>query len=240
MKANKAKESKVVGNFILDEWINGDFREAWLRRINRETKTTYVSDVQRDVKNWKVDPKKYEYRHVGKWTRRYRKTKDGGFKSVTTRLSNPDGKSNLSLVTDLKTVKCKFTFDELFNTDIRQLQDAKSYPLNQLITHGETRPERFLLRNSCYLSSPNEGWDAPIAKYLMEQFGVPVYRLTEFLSEFFHQGNITRAATYMQITHFGGEKKSLTREENEFNHTILFWLFDDKLIFRIEEGKDSH
>lgn len=247
-----AKKNKVVGNFILDQWVNKDYRANWLRRINYETETDYVSDVQRYVKDWKIKGDNYEYVHVGKWARRYRKTKDGGFKSVSTKLSNPDGKSILSLVTDLKTLKCKYTFEELFNTDLRNIQNPEAYPLKSLLRRQErnelrkTKDENlFLLRDHCYLSdsSPNQnaimGWDAKLVKYLEEQFGVPVYDLNEKVSEWNKQSKLTQSGTYFHITHFGGEKKSLTRDENDMNRTIMFWLFDDKLIFQYEEGRDT-
>lgn len=231
---------------MLAEWENGSYSVTWLRRINRETKTQYISDVQRYVRSWD-DDKKDRMTFIGKWAKRFQKTKDG-VGHIKTRQSNPNGTMRLSLVEDPSTLKCKLTFKELFQTDIREIQNAGDYPLDELVVEAEDKrkdglivpDDFFLLERKLHFQSGEEesfgGWDNQIIQYLQKEFKAPVYRLRPIMNENNRSSKLSQSCTYMQITHFGNDKPVISRKENYHNRTILFWLFDDKLIFQYADG----
>lgn len=243
--------SNMVGKYIRDEWNNGNFKRVWLRRIVAETKTQYVCHVQRDVIDYDVKPIQYAY--YSKWAKRYRKDKSElGFKTIFTKRSNPDGKSTLSLVDNLKTLICECTFEELFDRDVRGFQDAESYPRKILERRnerykerGETYRDSYKIKEYCVLQSSKgtdviDDWDAPITKYLEEQFECPVYSCYETISEYHNLSKLTKSATFLHINHFGDDKPKINEKENFFNRTIMFWYFGDKLIFYYADGMGTH
>ena len=249
------KSKSLIGKFIKEEWVNGEYKQTWLRRVNRETNTQYISDVQRYVKSWegKESEKKI---FVGKWAKRYAKLKNGQVGYKTTHRSNPDGKMTLSIVTDLSTQLCSCSYSELFETDVREIQDAKEYPRKGLEARQERASKRdnydklvcekdYVLAEYIVLQKgtdthPIGGWDAPITKYLEETFKVPVYNLYENIREHWKLSKLSKSGTLMHITHFGNDKEVITFDENYHNRTIMFWLFKDKLVFQYEDGKDGH
>lgn len=235
----------ILGNFILDEFVNGDFRVRWLRRITRETKTTYISYCQRSMVS------KEECVRRAWSSKPYRKTSDGGVKPIVTHLHNKNGASTLQVITDPSTLKCQYSYDELFNTDIREIQSPDCEPLhninrmNEMQKGKDIRPLPYILDSTIYKCDPNnthfiDGWDSPVIKYLEQLFKVPVYRLGMLkISEDDKPSKLSLSGTYFHITHFGDDKPTINFNENYHNRTILFWLFDNKLVFQYETGIDS-
>lgn len=239
-----------VGKYIIEEWVNGDYKKRWVRRIDRETKTKYVSNTQRYAKNWDVNGGDIKV-FFSEWAKYFRKGINGIPERIINNRSNTDGVINLKIVNNLTIIKSTYTFDELFNTDLRNIQNKEAYPLKQLLLRKQKREnsvteEDFILKNHIELHIGAEkadaihNWDAPIVKFLEDTFKVPVYYNYETVNEHTNQSKLSHASTYMHITHFGGTKKEITFQENFFNRTIQFWLFDDKLIFQYADGHENH
>lgn len=239
----------MVGKYIRTEWNHNDgYVQTWLRRISRETKTQYISEVQRYFRNFEdgVNDRVFKYR----WAKRYNKNSDGSISVRNTHLSNPDGIHKLQVIdllseTDLVKLRCVYSFSDLFETDIRLLQSENCYPRKLIekrylkcLSEGKTfDKDRFFV--DVYSENSTNHWNEPLIKWLEDTFKVPVYAVCD-INEHFEQGILTKSATYLHITHFGDDKKILKTGENYHNRTICFWLFEDKLVFKYEDGKDSH
>jgi len=230
----------IVGKYILDTWINGKYVTRWLRRINRETKTQYVSDVLRYNKNWDDDIDDMYY--VGRWAKRYAKTPNG-FKYIATNRSSPDGKSHLTLVDKLGDVKCVETFEKLFQTDVRTFMSDNSEDESGVIFDIKLRykenikDEHFKLERYIRKATSKDDtyWNSTIIKFLEDEFNLPIFRFRLHLCE--HENNLVlKTATHFHITHFGDDAKVVDRKVNYANKTILFWLFDDKVVFTYQDG----
>lgn len=245
--------SVKVGDYIKEEWKhNSGYRSTWVRRIDRETKTQFVSNCNRGMKP-RTEPTVYVFPSYG--TTKFIKTPDF-IKSSVTQLSNPDGHTVHTVIKDFKKdLLCKYSYDELFETDVRELQKGMEEH-NNPVKMKLWRLEKDYYKNyknwdedkyfkiSFDLSNVSEKedhWNKPLVDYLEETFGVPVYNIwNDKVREHNTQGKLCESMTLMHVNHFGGvDKKKISREENECNRTIGFWLFEDRIIFQDEDGKDT-
>lgn len=240
----------LVGMYVLENWVNGDFVSNHLRYINRENKKYYVSDVQRTVKSYDKEPRQYV--HIAKWaTRFFKENSELGFRRSVTNLCNTDGVMTYSISDDLSFFKCKYTFEEVFEQDLRKIQSEKDYPLWQKIRHSLTNTSNSNNKDNWVISLTEQGlepdgtiggWDNNIIFFLKERFKVThVYSTSyEKIIEYNKQSILTKTGTLFHINHFGGyNKKEISFEDNYFNRTIMFWLFDDRLVFQYEQGKET-
>jgi hypothetical protein len=239
----------LIGRHIKQTWINGDFRQTWVRRIDRETVTQYVSEVQRTVKDYKADEIKYVF--YPKWAQRFRK-RSGADKTpapIVTKLHNSNGHYELQLVKDYnKDLRCIYSYAELFQTDLRELQQGEnSWPLasinrrNKDAKEDGTRMRSYLLEEYIDLVNPERHWNAPLMQYLQKTFNVPIYEIMGFerVNEAQHKNKLTYSKTFWHINIFNNDKPEITMNENESNRTIAFWLFEDRLVFQTEDGIDT-
>lgn len=237
--------------YILDHWVNGDYESRVLRTITRENKRYLVADVQRDAKDWKVnggDIKTFYY----PWAKKYVKdNSELGFRRSITRRSNTDGTMHYTFTTDPSTLKCPYTLGEVFGNDLREIQNPKNNPLAQMLREEERRIERkgdydvsFKIdlsecKNDVTADSIS-GWDKPIVDYLRDLFKVDkVYYIFDTIREYHNQSILTKSGTLFHLNHFNLNKKEITFDENYFNRTIMYWLFDGCLVFQYEEGKET-
>lgn len=232
----------MVGRYILEEWENNGYVSRSVYRIDRETKTSYVCNKQRDRMDYEDNKDKYVYDN--RFINRFRKGRYGEPKRIVTRLSNTDGIMKLSLISDLTELLCPYSFDEIFHVDVRTIQHEDSYPLKGFLRRQIRFPdifgtvEYFTMGDYCSLhdssesSDPIMGWDREIVKYLEDTFKVPVYNFWECLNEYNNQSILSKSLINFSILHFGDYKKCITRKENEFNRDIQFWLFKDRLVFK--------
>ena len=232
----------MIGKYVLEHWVNGDYETRGLRLITRENKRYYVADVQRYFKDFEkgVDLRTFNYKWAAKFTKC---NNELGFKRSITHLSNTDGTMRYQVFDSPAECKCPYTFDEVFSHDVRDIQDKDNSPLREYarleeLGHGrdyKIKPDK------CELSDhPIDGWDTEIVKKMMELFNVTdVYEVRDRISEYRNKSILTKSATLLHIIHFNLEKKEITFDENYNNRTIIFWLFDDKLVFQYEEGKDT-
>ena len=71
--------------------------------------------------------------------------------------------------------------------------------------------------------------DYPIVDYLEKMFGVDVWVCYEYRRRI-DKTILHKTATIYEITHFGGDKKYLSKEEDRNNRTICFWFFGDRVV----------
>jgi hypothetical protein len=154
----------------------------------------------------------------------------------------------LNLFDSPSEIKCESTFDEIFKQDLRTIQNAEEshYPL-KLLLHQE---ERDIKRNFeisadhfkfiLYEEGEESAWDKPLIDYLKEIFKVDkVYSPNEKIIEHNHPTFLSKSGTLFHINIFNIDKELIIRDENYYNRTIMFWLFDDFLVFQYEDGKDT-
>lgn len=217
-----------VGKYILVEYTfkNGDV-ERYLRYINRENKKYYISDVQRFCPH-KTDKSKYTF--VYRWSAKFFKTKDGFIISNYKRLLKNNIQVKTTLLDSADKYKCTYSFDELFNTDLRKLQDKNDSPLCYRL--GLTDEELENVKENYFnlwLFDKSNDSDYFYNK-LKEIFKVSTVYRTDEITEY-DQKILTKSSTLFQFTFSGDYKKKIDRIENYENRTISYWLFNDCLIF---------
>jgi hypothetical protein len=246
----------MIGKFIKDEWTSSDDINTWLRRISRETPTLLFSEKQRFFKDFGSG---VDYRtFTKKFAEKYRKGNDGSVTKVGFRKKYRDLYNKLTVIdkSDLSELKCKYSYDELFRTDIRKIQkigftqeNKNAEPLQKLIEYWEDESFKMFKNQENYfkLEKHVKLYDADwpfypeLTTYLNELFGVPVYWVNPWMkvNERFDVSKLSQSLTYFQITHFGDDKEVIHEEENRPNTTISFWYFDDRLIIQDESGKST-
>jgi hypothetical protein len=223
----------LLNKLVLAEWINGDFRQLFLRRINRETKTQYISDVPKTCLDYDSEPPKYG--HVAKWAKRFNKLPNGEIKARLNHRYNSDGHYELKIVENAsKDLLCKYSFDEVFNSKILNKWlflevYSENYPLKEYNNEEDrNHPFAWLRSNDRY----------KLKNYLYELFNVPIYNLSDnykmdlkeedWLDEDDNKTIFNKSMTLFHVIHF--KKK---------HYTIGFWLFEDKLVYKYDSGKST-
>jgi hypothetical protein len=247
----------LIGKYIFDEWTHNEgFKQNWLRRITRQTKTQYIADVQHTLllssryeKLYDEKKSDFLYGIFKRCAKRMRMVK-GQLIEQLTYLSNPDGIRKITLVEDFNILKCKYSYNELFDTDVRKFLSPDSNMVKDMNWWKEQfekdklkvdnydfvfrfDTEEIIKVDSCWYTT---------SEHLKELFGVPAYHIKEHFGKMdtTHEKSIySKTAIHYHINHFGGDKPILTFKEKYHNHTISFWLFDDKVVFRGESGIDT-
>jgi hypothetical protein len=203
--------------YILENWVNGDYQANYLRTINRENKKYLISDCQRYVKSWDVPGQDYKYTFIYKWARKYFKDdSELGFRRSIDRNSNTDGVMNYSLVQPYE-VQCNEDFKKLFEGKHLSLYDF-NIPTNH----------------------PFSGWDLKTVSYLKSLFKTnEVYVFFDDGIERKPQSDLHKTGTLFHMNHFGIDKKFIKNDLQYYNRTIIFWLFENRLVFKYESGKDT-
>lgn len=227
--------------YIFQDWVNGNFEVRWLRRINRETDNFWISDVQYEYDWRKKGTKCVRWKNRSK---KYKKMADGGIGRRITNRDNTDGILTLNFVNPSK-LECKYSYEEIFQTDLRLIQDERNMPLYSL----KRKEELYLKKNipmlfekyflESFLSDAN--FYPELESYLKDLFQVDVvFYIAEMCFDYHNNmGLIGKSVTYFQITHFGDDKDKISEKEHRLNETIGFWKFGNKLIFSIQDGIGS-
>jgi len=240
----------MIGKYIYEHWVNGDYVHNSLRYINRETKKYYLSDVQRSAKNWKDDPVKYVF--FNDWAIKFVKdeTTELGFRRSVGHLANTEGVMEYTVLNSPAECKCKYTFEEVFGNDVRKIQDERDSPLRSLKFMKEKHQDiKMNLSDDeffkVHLYKKNEKVDDEddFIYYLKNTFKVSkvfsTISVMGQIDENHKQTILSKSGTLFQITTFNIDKKEITLRENDNNCTIMFWLFDDKLVYQHESGKKT-
>ncbi len=123
----------LVNKHVFCEWIHNEgYRQNWLRRISRQTKTQYIADTQRILLCHDKYKEKYLYKIFHSCANRMRMV-DGKLVGRITHLSNPDGVNKITLIENFDILKCKYTFSELFERDLREILPADNRGLKYMI-----------------------------------------------------------------------------------------------------------
>lgn len=204
----------LYNRFVFTHWKHNEGHEdRWLRRINRQTKTQYISDCQRYLITGDGKYMKGIFQRCA--TRFYISVK-GVLSQYRGRLANPDGVNSVTLVEDFSILDAPITFDEL-----------KAYC---------TTLERV------YIRPIKEGdYDEKIATHLKDIFGddmnVHVLMDTIGYMNTTHETNpIANSATHYHITTQAENKKVVHSNECQGNGTITFWKFGKDIVFKRESG----
>ncbi len=200
----------------------------FLRRINRETKTQYISDVQRACDWGETNNKWVNFQIIA---RRYRKNK-----LFLNDKSISDYYGNCKLVENNSLLIGDTDFKEMFKiVPGNNRDDLFKYGLNSrnsffnLFQSKKTKP---------FLCCLDTGY---IGQYLKETFNVPVYIVdrmyNEETSKHFSLGHdeiydkYQRNAIFYQVTSSGNDKKIITTEENRNNSPIILWFFENHIVY---------
>lgn len=222
-----------VNRFIFTKWLHKDgFQQRWLRRINRQTDTQYVSDCQRTLTGKRdcFDKKKFY-----DCATRFKVGKNSG-KLIELGRKNPDGKLSVALVEDMSQIDCDMTYEEFL---------AEIDALNK-----KAKDEMQAYFRSVRLSEPKTGKSdifkdlfTPYVKHLKELFGedITVLKIShEHVFSTTHDNNkLAQNAVHYHITVHGGEADTITFEEDRNNSTIVFWKFGKTIVFDFASGIGS-
>lgn len=166
------KNRSLVNKFVLTKWTNRSIEESpnngkvtdyqinWLRHIDSETKTQYISNCQHSLYLFedkdvianklyakagkKATKNDYVYQKWAKHATRFRKSKDGySISRIKTRLDNPHGELNVHVIGDKESdgqrwmdkLQCDAGYSELFKTDVRDLWQPETYEHSAISTH---------------------------------------------------------------------------------------------------------
>lgn len=242
-----------IGKYVFTTWThNSGFRQQWLRHINRVTKHYLCSDVQHTLAlgdKWK---KKYDkgsdyYYVIHKpWAKRFRFV-DGNLVREGSHRNNTDGQFTAEFVEDFSSLKCKYAFSELFNTNILDNVPEGRYR-DRIIKRADELAERFKVDSSKFTNmgvemiAPDDDVYGHTASHLMKLLGVSkVAKVQSFyiqLDTTHHQSKYTETATHYHIIE-QPNKSPISFKEHYRDQTISFWLFDDLVVFKLEDGIDT-
>lgn len=246
----------LVNRYVFCQWKHNEgYQQNWLRRITRQTKTQYIADCQHtlllsDKYKKLYDSKKSDYLY-GIFQVCATRMRMIGDKLVgqTTHLSNPDGVNTIELVEDFSSLKCKYKYEELFDVDLRNILfiDSKMIKhMNWSYNHfkeiqSDVKDEIFYKFKTTEISE-NDDCYGEIAKHLKQLFSLPVHHAHETFNNIdtiHEKSRFSESAIHYHMNFFGDDKPVITSKENYHNSTISFWLFDDKVVFKHEDGIDS-
>jgi hypothetical protein len=237
---------------------NGIYRV--LRRINRETNSQYISDVQRvpEVK-WPKGGRKIDWEKkvwFQKIAKRYRKNKlfddNGNFTDHygdATIVSDSDYSVMISdkPFDELFTVVKGDGEDDLFEHDLKTFK--KKLGVGGFLTrkYRKRNKEGYLLHDVCIDTN------SFIGQYLKEVFGVDVYvadRMwcdkrfvgdqycgSNYSFEYSRECDFDRNAVFYQVTSSGGDKPVISKEENNHNCPVFLWFFEDRIVYKEDSGR---
>ena len=251
---NMPKRKSLVGKYVLEHWVNGDFIHRCLRHINRENDKYYISDVQRAA-NYSKEPTTYT--HLYKWATKFFKDPKSelGFRRSVTNQSNTEGVMEYTVMDSPAECKCPYKFEEIFDVDIRTIQSKNDNPLmmkNEMWKDKDTKKrfegreaEFFKIRlMECGTEKKDffgSTHDYKSTERMKKMFHVKhVYRICEMASIDEHpkQTILSKSGTLFHMLH-STDKKVVTSDISHENRTITFWLFDDKLVYQYDSGKST-
>lgn len=232
---------------------NGVYRA--LRRINRETKSQYISDVQRVPycynKNGKrvFDWKRYEW--FQKIAKRFIKNKlfneDGTLTEYYGKTTLIDG--------DYSSMLSDTNFNDMFRIvkgDGRN--DLWEFESNSIAEQlkgifKKTKVNKGILHPVCIDTNSH------IGTTLKKDFGVDVYIVDRMWDDkrFVYDRGVSghyshnhqkscdfdRNAVFHQITNSGADKSIIRDEDNKSNKPILIWFFEDRIVYKEEGGRSE-
>lgn len=235
---------KYLGKYLVTKWEHeSGFVDKCLRRVNRVTKggKYLVSNVQRTNKTYSegVEFWQDDMGHVARWAQKFRVVEGEVVRSVTS-LDNPNGVFEVEVLEDLDQLLCEYSYEELFQTDVRKFQSEGCNPrywvcgLCEMVIESGNQPRK----EAWYINPRKEHFFKEVNEFLKELFKVEeVLYFSDFYEKSDNQSILGKSATFFQITNFGGDKKIISRTENENNMPIQFWYFGDKLVWTKESGK---
>lgn len=224
-------------------WPKGGIYRV-LRRINRETSSQYISDVQRvgTRADWNT---KVWFQKIAKRFLKNKLFNDNGTLSYyygSTTLIDGDFSPMISDTpfSEMFKVVRGNSRDDLFNHEMKMM--SKRYSIFSFL-HKHPKNEYKL--NLHYVCLDTEGF---VGIYLKETFGVDVYVVDRMWDDKRFDGghydhnydrscNFDRNAVIHQITVFGGDKDVISAEEDSNNTTVLIWFFVDRIVYKKESGK---
>ncbi len=246
----------LIGKYIISTWDHREgYKQNWLRRINRQTATQYISDVQWTLLLSDKYRKLYEtgvdffYKRFTSAAFRCRFA-NGKFIPQKTHLSNPNGVQVLNLVEDFSLLKCKYSYSDLFETDIRKILPDDSDMLKEFEDSWKFFEERNLNNNTkekfftFTTYKPKDYYDEnSVSAHLRKLFGdVEVLKVHESIHSMdtINETSIySDTAIHYHINFHGGEKEIRSRKENYHNTTICFWFFGDTIVYKYAQGLNS-
>jgi len=245
----------LYNKFVFDCWKNyNGYEQKWMRRITRQTKTQYIADCQHTLalsdKYKKLYNKGSEYlyeifQHCAK---RFRMV-NGKLTGQVTHLSNPDGVKTVTLIEDFNIMTCKYKYEELFDIDVREVLPVDSRTLSQLKRKCEIYSKNSKMVESDFyilttVTNENSYTDCfkEVYEHLNNLFNRPVYMIDEMFARIdttHERSKYSDSAIHYHMNFFGDDKPVITFKENQKNVTISFWLFEDRVVFKNEDGIDS-
>jgi hypothetical protein len=232
-----------------------------LRRINRESKSQYISDVQRVARQYKGKngERKFDWDNYE------------DFKLISRRFRKNllfDGKGNLTDKYGDATIVDKYDYSEMYSdTPFEELfRVVKGNSRDDLFQHdlktfsskigmfgkikNKTNKKGFILQDVCVDS---EGY---IGQHLSEVFKVDVYVADRiwcdkrFVGEQYCGHNYSfnysrdcdfdRNAVFHQVTSSGGDKTIISKEDNQKNSPVFIWFFKDRIVYTKAGGRSEH
>lgn len=232
------------GKFIFSELVNPNgYEHKWLRRITRTTKTQVIADVQRvtDDYDTKVTKKTWYKQRAFRMNE-----KNGTLVERMSRNYNDESTRTVKLVDDFQSLKCKYSYEELFDTDIREIFAPDSYLIEMTKHSIEVKKERGRDIDEAdeyrvLMHLVNDGdIRSETANHLKSLFGdLPVYAINSIRGTADTTNEISKfskSAIHYHINHNGGDGDYISKDANGGNITISFWLFDDRIVIQSEHG----
>jgi len=231
----------IVGKHILIKsefigWNKDKYKYNTLRRINRETPSQFVSDVQR-FSYYRTKPAEYEL--FKKISRRFKK------KELEQSLESED--ENIYIIepdSTIEPMKCSVPFERLFficNGDMMQ----------KFMERAEREHKNEFTHPVCLFDNEHIGkhWgesNEKIANHLREITGIETIYMADSLSSKINKNNWHytklesdehgREMIFYQITHHGDDKSIIYDDEDQYNEPIGFWVFDDCVVYKRMSG----
>lgn len=112
-----------VGLFILQEFVNGDYKSSRIRYVNRESNKYFYSDANRHC----FDYDKRLYKFEKSWATKFKKTdNEQGFERSLGKRANTDGVMTYTVYEDLSKIPRLKSYQAVFGHELVRNEIFKS------------------------------------------------------------------------------------------------------------------
>lgn len=250
-----------MSKFIYTVWKHNEgFTSRWLRRVTYTTKRYLCCDVQPVLllcgkweRLYKENLVDYHYGFKRRFAKKFRQNDNGQIVRQTTYLDNTDGSNTVTVVQDFSQLKSAVPYDKMFNVDIRDVlptdskfldRYSRSFDIWSDLLEGDRliKFENRFFKLTTEKVCEDDCLDGLIITHLKKLFNLPVHRINETYIKIDTIGDNTvysQSATHYHINNASDDVRIIDFSSNRENVTISFWLFDDLVVFRREDGIDT-
>lgn len=227
-----------VGLFVLQEFVNGDYKSNRIRYVNRESDKYFYSDANRHC----FDYDKRLYKFEKSWATKFKKAdNEQGFERSLGKRANTDGVMTYTVYEDLSKIPRLKSYQAVFGHDLRKIQHPLDRPLFDLLNYERLGVETGLKidwKIQLFETDIHEAWNSAMLLKLKELFKVDkIYKAYPEINEYRKRTILSDSSINFSFNLFGIDKEVITQDEDYQNRDITLWLFEDFIVYQLGDSE---